>query len=168
MFQRAVVVVLAFLANAVAFGGLAAALRATLDQSRRSSAVWSLLGVASDGMVLSAAFPTDVLLSGAPITPIGTIHAIAALSKFACLAAGAVLSVRTLHLDGRRPELLRPLGVLAYGGAAALVAFVGASVSGLPVAGLAQRIVTVLLLGWVVVAAGWVARTATAPVTGAS
>lgn len=143
----------AFLANAFAFAALATGIsRGFPVSTARRRTITVLLVVASAGMAVAAFAPTDVPVVSPP-TPTGLIHTVAALAAFLALAAAGALSLGSFWgAPGATPRTAA--AVLVIGALISLVVFLGLTFGGLAGAGLAQRILTALLLAWVALAGG--------------
>ncbi len=143
----------AFVANAVGFTALTVAVRPVVAAPRRQ-AMTVLLAVAALGMLVAAVARTDVPATTPPTTT-GLIHTIAALAAFLCLGAAGVVS-----LPAFRPAAGPVRGAataLVVGALVALVVFGALTFGGSVGAGLAQRLLTAFLLGWVALTGGWAA-----------
>jgi len=143
----------AFLANAFAFAALAAGMSRGFPVSTgRRRTITVLLVVASAGMAIAAFAPTDVPVVSPP-TPTGLIHTVAALAAFLALAASGAVSLGSFWgAPGATPRTAAV--ALVTGALISLVVFLGLTFGGLAGAGLAQRILTALLLAWVALAGG--------------
>ena len=135
----------AFIALSVSTWALVIGLRRDLSEPARSMLGLALLGVFGIGLLVAAAFPTD--LEGAPQTVVGTVHTINGALTFLSVVIGANFVSRTLKHDESWRQTHGVAWVLALimipvflaGGAAAARAAGG---------GIAQRILLVTICTW--------------------
>lgn len=148
----------AFIALSVSTWALVIGLRRDLSEPARSRLGLALLGVFGIGLLVAAAFPTD--LEGAPQTVAGTVHTINGALTFLTLVISANLLTRELKHDEKWRQTHRVAWVLALimipvflaGGAAAARETGG---------GIAQRILLVTIATWFFVMAARLRSNAT-------
>lgn len=140
-----------------AYGALTVALVALgagcyIDQrgQRRSAAPWLLFTCAGIGLCVTALAHSN--LPGRPPTLQGFVHGVGAQTAFLCVTVAMLLQSYWLHADPRWRSRSRTLLGLAIASFVAI--WVDALWRGMP-RGLEQRLVIVLILAWLLLAAGW-------------
>jgi hypothetical membrane protein len=141
---------LAFVCLSVSTWALVIGLHRTLSEPARSRLGIAFLGVFGIGLLVAAIFPID--LDGAPTTLAGTIHSINGPLTFLSLIVGTNLASRGFRHDVR----WRPIHRFASGLALLMIPlFVagGMAAARETGAGIAQRILLVVVTAWFVVTA---------------
>jgi hypothetical protein len=141
----------AWFANGAAVLALAAGLRRSLARVARSGAATRLLDVAGVCLLVSGVFVTDVPAGGGPsgATVPGQLHDLAGLVGYLAFLLAALILQGAFGQDPRWQSMAQPTSWFARGLLGLFVARVGVVLVRLPgSAGLVQRFLWVILLGW--------------------
>lgn len=147
---------MAWFANGVGVLALASGLRRSVAPVARAGLATRLLDVAGLCLLASGVFVTDVSASGGPTgaTVSGQLHDLAGLVGYLAFLLAALVLQGVFAQDPRWRSMAQPTSWFARGLLGLFVARVGVVVAGLPgSAGIVQRFLWVVLLGWLL----WVA-----------
>jgi hypothetical protein len=136
----------AFFSLSLASWALLLALGRRLAGPARSRAGLALLGVWAACVLAAMIFPIDA--AGAPSTTAGLIHNASGPIGFLSLALGALFISRRFRHDAALRPIARPAVGLSLLLLAAFFAVPAAMASGLPLAGLAQRLLLAACVAW--------------------
>lgn len=128
---------------------------------RRSAAPWFLFSCAGVGLCVTALAHSN--LAGSPPTLQGFVHGVAAQAAFLCVTVAMLLQSYWLRMDPHWH--FRACWLLGLAGLCFVAIWVDALWRGMP-RGLEQRLVIVLILTWLTLAAGWLVRRPGAVATG--
>jgi hypothetical protein len=147
---------IAWFANGVGVLALASGLRRSLVPVARAKVATRLLDVAGACLLASGVFVTDVPAGGGPsgATVSGQLHDLAGLVGYLAFLLAALILSGVFAQDPRWQSMAQPTSWFARGLLGLFVARVGVVVTRLPgSAGIVQRFLWVVLLGWLL----WVA-----------
>jgi hypothetical protein len=142
-----------FAFHALGLGSIALGLRLRRSTTRTWAPrmVSAAIALAGTGLILAGVF--EVERPGIPDTLEESIHSYGALAGFALIVGAMVLFVHICSTDARWRQLVVPcliLAVLAVGAAA--FSPVAPSTT---IAGVAQRLLAIVVFGWVLLLAAW-------------